>query len=160
MKVEGKVSKRGKRGKRGKRNSITEGGITAQDFNWGTIFNGSRAQLVAAGLMPENYKLPKPGRAGAEYSLPLDWQRQAARREVVVSGIYPHRWDAQVTCDIAGNKKDEWEVWARFDLVDDLDIRKRAEMALATLRTALRMVEEITPVPLSKRIPDAIKAGK
>lgn len=136
----------------------SQAAVTAEDFNWGTIFTGTKAALVKAGLMPQDCKIPKLGHVGEGYWLPLDWtERYNAACFGPDFGPIPPRWDAEV---INNDGPQSLSVRASFNPDQDLNVRERAEMATIALKAALRMVEEIAPRPLSVSIPAAIKAKR
>jgi hypothetical protein len=142
-----------------KASKAPQAAVKAEDFNWGTIFTGSKPALVKAGLMPQNYRIPKLGHEGDSYRLPLDWSeryRHAIFGETR-TGIVPSNWEASV---VNNDGQKALQVFVRFNAEHDLNIRERAEHALIALRAAIKLVEDIAPRPLSVTIPEAIKGRK
>lgn len=148
-----KVQKGNKRGK-GRRSQVQKSGLTIGDYNWGSLFKGTKAALIKAGLVA-----PKdiPNRIGWEkkYTLPLDHHERYT--EAVYgpdTGPIPPSFKA----DISRTGTDEYQVSVSFDYVRDLAVRERADQALTILRALISMVESIPPVPVSQQL--GIKAQK
>lgn len=135
------------------------GGVLAQDLNWGAIFEGTRAQLVRAGLMPASGLKFKDGASG-NYQLPLNRAEGYNDACFIRRGerTIPQAWEARAMKRDGGSKIDA--VYVEFDTLRDLNVRERTEIAVAALERgdprALELVKQIPPVPLSVAVPAQI----
>lgn len=137
------------------------GGVIAQDFNWGAIFTGTKAQLIKAGLAEKGafgkYRQSKQ----PEFWLPLNWGMGYDDACYFVHGgktdRIPQRWDARLCREIGGSG---WAVYVKFENVRDLNVQQRANIALAALDAgepnARELVAQIPPCPLSVAVPALI----
>lgn len=155
MKVARKVKKSSKQG-----NTTSKAvkpdlfNVTAEDYNWGTIFTGSKAALIRSKLAPAKFK------SGTEYRLPLDHSERYMIAMATLPydgtpyGRVPQTWEATIThieCI-----KGQFSVMVDFDKTRDLNIRERADPVEVALKVLLKMVRDIAPRPLSAQIPEAI----
>lgn len=125
--------------------------VTVEDFNWGSMFQGSKEALVAAGLVEPKCKL------GKEYSLPLDWKK--GWEEACFGpkfGPIPPRWDATFHRSLSGST---FAVSVKFDVLKDLNVRQRAERVIAHLNDLATLIAGIAPRPLSVQVAEAIRAS-
>jgi hypothetical protein len=126
--------------------------ITVEQFNWGSLFKGSKEALISAGLaMPEHFKFKK-GSAGKKYWLPFDWEKKYSEACYGPNfGPVPPRWDAHVS-DSLNIIPGQYSVHVEYDIVSDLNVRQRVAQAMTVLRTAVELVESIAPVPVSEQL--------
>ena len=111
-------------------------GITVMDLNWGAIYEGKKADLIAAGLAePANFP-KKRGADGEKYD---------------IEGADGVRRSARVVGDYADPKT--FMIYVDFDPRRDLDFQTRtawAERRLAALHAEmLTLMSSIAPRPLS-----------
>lgn len=137
--------------------------IAAEDFNWGSIFTGTKDQLIAARLAkPEHFRFRK-GDSSGHYWLPLG--------QKVWDGISerPPHWNATVSESYGPGSDGLYDIKVSFDPLSDMNVLERTQRALAML-DAVRVLDSIRleypkvrdavaaipPVPLSVQVPAAI----
>ena len=112
--------------------------VTVSDYNWGSLYQGTKAQLIAARLATAK-DFPKTiGTDGRDYHLPLDRQNE----------FMPRFWVAHVIRDGAN----DYRVNVEFSPIADMAIGERTDAAIAALIEALRLVKAIPPTPISARL--------
>jgi hypothetical protein len=140
-------------------------GVIAQDFNWGAIFSGTKAHLIKAGFAPkEVFGKYRHGKEGPEFCLPLNWVTGYDDACYGVNGRktmrIPQRWNARLTQDLADKRKGIWQVFVEFDVIRDLNLQERANIALEALDRgdpkARDLVAQIPPCPLTVAVPAII----
>lgn len=138
-------------------------GVKADDYCWGTIFNGSKAALIKAGLADAK-SFPAKGKE-RKYQLPLNYgDGYNAACYGPTFGAIPPSWSARISHSM--DSDGTYSVYVDFN-TDDLKVRERTDRAfdemdrpdmnLALLR---QLVAEIPPLPLSVTIPEQIKAAR
>ena len=131
--------------------------LTVTDYNWGCAYEGTRQQLIKAGLLSPKTKMPK-GNKEEKYVLPLNWVDGWNEHCYGPRRIKPRHWDASLMQEC--KNRNLYRVWVEYDVVTDLNIRERAEKALFALSQALSLAEKIAPRPLSLALPDQIRESK
>lgn len=118
-------------------------GLTVKEYNWGSMFHGSKAVLIRAGLAkPEHFKFRK-GEPSKGHWLPLDWSERY-NNAISTAGPMPLRWDAVIS---EGWPEAEYAVSVSYNN-EDMGFRERAEHALIALQAAVKMVAQIAPKPV------------
>lgn len=147
-----------KRGKQQKNKVAVskKSGINVTGFNWGSLFTGTKPQLIAAKLAkPEHFKIRK-GDSSQRYWLPLDWDEKY--KEAVFGprlGLYadiPPRWDAEVSVGCGPDGGGLYNVSVSYNNDRDMAFRQRAEHALIALQAAVKMAARIAPVPVHEQL--------
>ncbi len=125
-------------------------GIKVEDFNWGAIFTGSKDALIRAKLAPSAFKV------GKEYTLPLDYSERYDKQAIATgfSGDAPQSWQATISSDTKGAR--EYSVYVEYDKRRDLDVRARAQDAIAALEVLRAFLLKVPPRPLSEAIPEVV----
>lgn len=129
--------------------------ITVQDFSWGASFEGTREQLIAAGLLSPKTKMPRRGEVN--YTLPLNWDAGYEDAPFSIMLEVPPKWEARL---FPTDESKVYDVWVEFNASKDLNVRERAEPILRMIDALRDAVERIAPVPLSVAVPAVLKEAK
>ena len=122
--------------------------LTHQTYTWGTHFQGSRADILKAGLAEPRHLPRALGAYGPSYRLPLDHSEKY--HEACFGpkfGPIPPSWDASVVQEERG----QFAVFVRFN-DKDLEIRKRTERAMEALHTLTALMQGLPPVPINEQL--------
>ena len=122
--------------------------LTVETLTWGSFFEGSRADILKAGLAEPRHLPRALGDSGPDYRLPLDHSEKY--HEACFGpkfGPIPPSWDASVVQEERGL----FAVYARFN-DKDLDVRTRTERAMEALHTLTALLKDLPPVPINEQL--------
>jgi len=144
-----KDSKRSKRTLKARKVQKDKAGtLTVKTYTWGTHFQGSRADILNAGLAEPRHLPRALGAYGPSYRLPLDYSEKYHEACFGPNfGPIPVSWDASVVQEERG----QFAVFARFN-DKDLDIRTRTERAMEVLNTLTALLQDLPPVPINEQL--------